>query len=277
MIGIISILDGSQEGLSPMQSTLLPDNLEEASQWQFQAVPTAAFPANNAKGGAVKNEDVRQKVYTICGHLKDGVEFLDAQERALHEIIHVVQNIGQLVAKRDASHFPRKPETHLEAEFHLLLQQMGSLRQQNHFGKPLFGNSGTPSLRIYTSFCDVQRFEEVPIADMEALHLRMLYWGRVAGDGTKAIISRDTVEFALKHLLEVTLDCQKHRDRLKHVHQELAHCLQPQQAGSSIDQAIAESETPAAESGSVKLQNKSPGILQTLKSKFLSLKGNHHQ
>lgn len=274
MIGIISILDESQEDQAQIHGTLLPDNLEQASQWQFKTVPTPSFSTSNAKGTPVHNEDVRQKVLTICGHLKDGIEFLDAQERALHEIIHVVQNIGQLVAKRDASHFPRKPETHLESEFHLLVQQISTIRQQTHFGKPLFGNSGTPSLRIYTSLCDIQRFEVVPIADLEALHLRMLYWGRVAGDGTKALISRDTVEFALKHLLEVTLNCQKHRDRLKHVYQELATCLQPQ-PDSSAD--TSKNEFPIAEQESAELQSKSLGFMQTLKSKFLSLKGNLHQ
>lgn len=276
MIGIISIIDSSQDGSSQLQGTLMPDNLDEASKWQFKTVPSASYPTGDTIVNSTENNEIRQKVHTICNHLKDGIEFLDAQERALHEIIHVVQNIGQLVAKRDASHFPRKPETHLEAEFQILLQQIGSLSEQSYFGKSLFGNSGTPSLRVYTSLCDVQRYEEVPIADLESLHLRMLYWGRVAGDGTKAIICRGTVEYALKHLLEVTLKCQKHRDRLKHVYQELVTCLQPQPEGV-LDKSISDEEHPIPEADSLLLQNPSQGFLQTLKSKFLSIKGNHHK
>ena len=163
----------------------------------------------------------------ICKHLQEGMAYLGAQEKALHEITNAVQTIGQLVNKRDAGKFPRIPEANLEAEFQILLQQITSSRNLSHFNRPLFGNSGTSPLRIHTSLSDVPRYEEIRAADLESLQLRMIYWGKVAGDGTKALISREIVDLALTHLFEVILKCQKQEDRLKHVYQQLANCLEP--------------------------------------------------
>jgi hypothetical protein len=92
---------------------------------------------------------------------------------------------------------------------------------------------------------------------MEALHLRMIYWGKLAGDGSRALIGRETVEFALKHLLEMTIRVRSQRDRLGHVHSELSEYL-----GRQAAPAKPQEPTKAP-----------PGPFQALKDKLLGTKG----
>lgn len=263
MIGIISIDHSySQETLNN-SGILLPQNLEEASSWKFQTTSVApeSYPSFANSEGA-NSGVIYDRVRMICKHLQEGMAYLGAQEKALHEITNAVQTIGQLVNKRDAGKFPRVPEVNLEAEFQILLQQITSSRNLSHFNRPLFGNSGTSPLRIHTSLSDVPRYEEIRAADLESLQLRMIYWGKVAGDGTKALISREIVDLALTHLFEVTLKCQKQEDRLKHVYQELANCLDP----------IPDAENPSEEDVPQEASENQSGFLNNLKEKLLNFK-----
>ena len=211
------------------------------------------------------------RVCRICKHLKEGMEFLDAQEKALHEIIHAVEGIGQLVLKREATYFPRTPENHLQSEFEILLNRIEAVRVQTHFNKALFGNAGSPPLKIHVSLASNPRYEEVHLADLEALHLRMIYWGKLAGDGSKALIGRETVEIALKHLLEMAIRSRSQRDRLEHVHSELARYLnQTPPATPSSDPGKDKGEDPSQPGQA----QEPPGLFQALKDKLLGTKGN---
>ena len=269
MIGIISITNESFDSSNPPSNLFLPDNLQDAANWKFKTVPTAKILKNyNQKPSSGSESSIEQIVSTICKHLKEGIAYLDAQEKALHEVTHSIQGVGELVNHRDGGFFPRKPEAHLEAEFQLLLHQIEALRGLTHFNKPLFGNAGSAPLKIYTSLSDVPRYELVHLADLEALHLRMIYWGRVAGDGTKALISREVVDFALTHLLEVTLKNQKEMDRLKHVYQEYA---QTAHSESNDAESI---ENQDFLSPSQELPEEAPGLITKIKDKFLKFKGN---
>ena len=258
----------SFDSSNPNTNLLLPDNLQDAANWKFKTVPTAKILKQyNHPPQQDAEETIYQKVASICKHLKEGIAYLDAQEKALHEITHSIQGVGELVNHRDGSFFPRKPEAHLEAEFQLLVHQIESLRGLTHFNKPLFGNSGSAPLKIYTSLSDTPRYELVHLADLEALHLRMIYWGRVAGDGTKALISREVVDFALTHLLEVTLKNQKEMDRLKHVYQEYAQTANPD---SSTSGPIGEEESLST---TQELPDENPGLITKIKDKLLKFKG----
>lgn len=255
MIGLTYIYEGNYPDIPTGSGALLPDNLDQATLWKFSAVshavaplPKTSFPQSNAMAA---------KVSRICKHLEEGMDFLDAQGRALHEIIHAVEGVGQLVMKREASHFPRTPESRLQSEFEILLGQIEVVRRQTHFGKPMFGNSGTPPLRIHTSLATNPRYEEVHLADLEALHLRMIYWGKVSGDGPKGLIGRETVDMGLKHLMEMVLRSRSQRDRLKHIHSELSKYL-----GKKEGEASHQVQAPGQ-----------PGIFQTVKDKLLGTKG----
>jgi hypothetical protein len=268
MIGIISMTNESFESSNPPSSLFLPDNLQEAANWKFKTVPTAKILKNyNQKPSSGLGSNIEQRVSSICKHLKEGIAYLDAQEKALHEVTHSIQGIGELVNHRDGGFFPRKPEAHLEAEFQLLLHQIEALRGLTHFNKPLFGNAGSAPLKIYTSLSDVPRYELVHLADLEALHLRMIYWGRVAGDGTKALISREVVDFALTHLLEVTLKNQKEMDRLKHVYQEYSRSANSESTDSETS-GSQESPHPHMEA-----EQESQGFITKIKDKLLKFKG----
>ncbi len=269
MIGIISMTNESFESSNPPSNLFLPDNLQDAANWKFKTVPTTKILENyNQKPSSDIGSSIYQKVSAICKHLKEGIAYLDAQEKALHEVTHSIQGVGELVNHRDGGFFPRKPEAHLEAEFQLLLHQIEALRGLTHFNKPLFGNAGSAPLKIYTSLSDVPRYELVHLADLEALHLRMIYWGRVAGDGTKALISREVVDFALTHLLEVTLKNQKEMDRLKHVYQEYS------QTANSETKESEPIENQEFLSPSQELPEESPGFITKIKDKLLKFKGN---
>ena len=267
MIGIISLDYNHSQDDERSPDVLLPGNLQDASNWKFTT--TSVDPSTYssfAQHHGLKSGVIYQRVRNICTHLKEGIAYLNSQEKALHEIANAVQSIGQLVHKRDAGKFPRIPEANLEAEFQLLLQQITASRNLSHFNKPLFGNSGSAPLRIHTSLSDVPRYEEVRVADLESLHLRMIYWGKVAGDGTKALVSREIVDFALTHLFEVTIQCQKQKHRLQHVYQQMAECLTtPEEVNEPLQSEGISPELKADEA--------TPGILHSIKEKLLNLKG----
>jgi hypothetical protein len=220
MIGIISIFsEGSPHSGSEASSMpLLPGNLDESGSWQFIAKPVEPESTSSVTDS---HNQVQDRVVIICKHLQEGLAFLKAQEKGLHEAISAVESVGQLITRRDQGHYPRVQESQLQEEFEILRIQLDGIRRREHFNKPLYGNGATPSLRVHTSLWDVPRHEEVSVANLEALSLRLIYWGRVSGDGSMAPIHRETVHDALRHLMEITLKNQSQQERLLNVLESL--------------------------------------------------------
>ena len=176
MIGIISIDGNYPDNSKSFEEPLLPDNLSEASGWSFVARPASpSSPSKTPPGGV---SDVQNRVLSIRKHLREGLEYLRAQEKGLHEAIAAVEGIGILVNRRDQGLFPRVSESTLQEEFEILRVQLEGIRLRKFFQKPLYGNGATPPLRIHTSLWDTPRCEEVSVADLESLSLRLIYWGR---------------------------------------------------------------------------------------------------
>ena len=222
MIGIISIFSEGppHSGCEASPMPLLPGNLDESGSWKFIAKPVeplASLPPSIPDSGT----GVQDRVKIICRHLREGLAFLKAQEKGLHEAISAVESVGQLITRRDQGHYPRVQECQLQEEFEILRIQLDGIRRREHFNKPLYGNGATPSLRIHTSLWDIPRHEEVSVANLEALSLRLIYWGRVSGDGSMAPIHRETVHDALRHLMEITLKNQSQQERLLSVLESL--------------------------------------------------------
>jgi hypothetical protein len=222
MIGIISIFSEGplHTGSDTSPMPLLPENLDESGAWKFIAKPMES-PASNHPSMPDSGSGVQERVGIICKHLQEGLAFLKAQEKGLHEAICAVESVGQLISKRDQGHYPRIPESQLQEEFEILRIQLDGIRRREYFNKPLYGNGATPSLRIHTSLWDVPRHEEVSVANLEALSLRLIYWGKVSGDGSMAPIHRETVHDALRHLMEITLRNQSQQERLLSVLESL--------------------------------------------------------
>ena len=75
-------------------------------------------------------------------------------------------------------------------------------------------------------------------ADLESLSLRLIYWGRVAGEGVQAPIHTKTVEDALRHLLGSALKNQNEQARLRGVFETLAGAIRSEsETGSSMTEA----------------------------------------
>ena len=222
MIGIISIFSEGppHSGCEASPMPLLPDNLDESGSWKFIAKPVEPL-ASPPPSIPDSDTGVQDRVKIICRHLQEGLAFLKAQEKGLHEAISAVESVGQLITRRDQGHYPRVQECQLQEEFEILRIQLDGIRRREHFNKPLYGNGATPSLRVHTSLWDVPRHEEVSVANLEALSLRLIYWGRVSGDGSMAPIHRETVHDALRHLMEITLKNQSQQERLLSVLESL--------------------------------------------------------
>ena len=217
MIGIISIDGNYPDNPKSFEELLLPDNLSEASGWSFVARPASPSSPSKISPSPSGVGDVQQRVLSIRKHLREGLEYLRAQEKGLHEAITAVEGIGNLVNRRDQGLYPRISESTLQEEFEILRVQLEGIRLRKFFQKPLYGNGATPPLRIHTSLWDTLRCEEVSIADLESLSLRLIYWGRVAGEGVQAPIHSKTIEDALRHLLETALRNQSEQERLRNV------------------------------------------------------------
>lgn len=236
MIGIISIEGDNPGNPASMPGLILPDNLAEASTWSFVARPVQA--SSNRPQAPQSGADVKERVLTIRKHLREALEYLKAQEKGLHEAIGAVEGIGQLVGRRDEGLYPRIAETQIQEEFEILRIQLEGIRQRSYFNKPLFGNGATPPLRVHTSLWDTPRYEEVSTADLESLSLRLIYWGRVAGEGVQAPIHTKTVEDALRHLLGSALKNQNEQARLRGVFETLAGAIRSEsETGSSMTEA----------------------------------------
>ncbi len=236
MIGIISIDGTSPDNLESMAGLLLPDNLAEASDWSFVARPMQ--PSSPPPSAPQSGADVQERILVIRKHLREGLEYLQVQQKGLHEAIAAVEGIGHLVNRRDKGLFPRVPESQLQEEFEILRVQLEGIRQRTFFKKPLYGNGATPALRIHTSLWDTPRFEEVSAADLESLSLRLIYWGRVAGEGVQAPIHAKTVEDALRHLFEAALMNQSGQERLRNVFKSLSEALPAPSTDPSSTEAV---------------------------------------
>ena len=223
MIGIISIDGESPSSNEPMAGVILPDNLAEAAEWSFVARPVqgSSTPPVAPDSGAV----VQERVLVIRKHLREGLDFLKAQEKGLHEAIGAIEGIGKLVNRRDKGLYPRVTESQLQEEFEILRIQLDGIRQRTFFSKALFGSGATPSFKIHTSLWDIPRHEEVSTADLESLSLRLIYWGRLAGQGIQAPIHAKNVEDALRDLLETALKNQSEQERLRNVFKSLAETV----------------------------------------------------
>jgi len=267
MIGIISIFseDPLHSGGEASSMPLLPGNLDESGSWKFIAKPleplTSTPPSVPDSGTGVQD-----RVKIICKHLQEGLAFLKAQEKGLHEVICAVESVGQLITRRDKGHYPRVQESQLQEEFEILRIQLDGIRRREHFNKPLYGNGATPPLRIHTSLWDVPRHEEVSVANLEALSLRLIYWGRVSGDGSMAPIHRETIHDALRHLMEITLKNQSQQERLLSVLESLlptnSSVTTPVKASSPCKELIIDG-TPNPESPD--RGEKDPGILARIR------------
>ena len=222
MIGIISIDGNYPDNPKSFEELLLPDNLSEASGWSFVARPASPSSPSKISPSPSGVGDVQQRVLSIRKHLREGLEYLRAQEKGLHEAITAVEGMGNLVNRRDQGLYPRISESTLQEEFEILRVQLEGIRLRKFFQKPLYGNGATPPLRIHTSLWDTPRCEEVSIADLESLSLRLIYWGRVAGEGLQPPIHAKTIEDALRHLLETALKNQSEQDRLRNLFKSLA-------------------------------------------------------
>ena len=220
MIGIISIDGESPSSNEPMAGVILPDNLAEAADWSFVARPLQVSSTTPIApdSGAV----VQERVLVIRKHLREGLDYLQAQEKGIHEAIGAIEGIGKLVNRRDQGLYPRVTESQLQEEFEILRIQLEGIRQRTFFNKALFGSGATPPFKIHTSLWDIPRHEEVSTADLESLSLRLIYWGRLAGKGIQAPIHAKTVEDALRHLLETALKNQAEQERLRNVFKSLA-------------------------------------------------------
>ena len=246
MIGIISIYgeDPQSTESTQLSGPVLPGNLAETAGWNFVTKPvqTVEGPPAIPESGAV----VQDRVLAIRKHLREGLSFLKVQEKGLHEAINAVEGVGQLVSRRDQGLFPRVPESQLQEEFEILRIQLDGIRQRSHFNKPLYGNGATPPLRIHTSLWDIPRHEEVSAADLEALPRRLIYWGKVSGEGPQAVIRQETVHMALRHLLEIALKNQAEQDRLLRVLESLSEALGGNHSAEGSDTKIVPQQ-PVAE------------------------------
>ncbi|MBT3470465.1 MAG: hypothetical protein HOD72_06185 [Opitutae bacterium] len=254
MIGIISISseDPLHSGGENSPIHLLPDNLQDSGSWKFIAKPSAT---ESPKLLVESHNQVRDRVAIICQHLREGLAFLKAQEKGLHEAISAIDSIGQLISRRDQGHYPRVQESQLQEEFEILRIQLDGIRCRQHFNKSLYGNGATPSLRVHTSLWDIPRHEEVSVANMEALSLRLIYWGKVSGDGSPTPIHRETVHEALRHLMEITLHSQSQQERLLSV-------LESLMSQTSLSTTSIQPSFPKEESvldGPLNLQSNHPG------------------
>ena len=223
MIGIISIDGESPSSNESMAGVILPDNLAEATEWSFVARPVQGYsttPVAPNSGAAFQ-----ERVLVIRKHLREGLDYLKAQEKGLHEAIAAIEGIGKLVNRRDQGLYPRVNESQLQEEFEILRIQLDGIRQRTFFSKALFGSGATPSFKIHTSLWDIPRHEEVSTADLESLSLRLIYWGRLAGQGIQAPIHAKNVEDALRDLLETALKNQSEQERLRNVFKSLAETV----------------------------------------------------
>ena len=257
MIGIISIEGESPNSNEPMAGVILPDNLAEAADWSFVARPLQGSATTSVApdSGAV----VQERVLVIRKHLREGLDYLQAQEKGIHEAIGAIEGIGKLVNRRDQGLYPRVTESQLQEEFEILRIQLEGIRQRTFFNKALFGSGATPPFKIHTSLWDIPRHEEVSTADLESLSLRLIYWGRLAGKGIQAPIHAKTVEDALRHLLETALKNQSEQERLRNVFKSLADTVRkpvsdeaenevPEDPGIlPVEEAISAAETVQSE------------------------------
>ena len=97
MIGIISIYgeDPQSTESTQLSGLVLPGNLAETAGWNFVTKPvqTVEGPPAIPESGAV----VQDRVLAIRKHLREGLSYLKAQEKGLHEAINAVEGVGQLV------------------------------------------------------------------------------------------------------------------------------------------------------------------------------------
>ena len=205
-----------------MAGVILPDNLAEAADWSFVARPLQVSSTTPIApdSGAV----VQERVLVIRKHLREGLDYLQAQEKGIHEAIGAIEGIGKLVNRRDQGLYPRVTESQLQEEFEDPTYPTGWNCQRTFFNKALFGSGATPPLQD-SHFWDIPRHEEVSTADLESLSLRLIYWGRLAGKGIQAPIHAKTVEDALRHLLETALKNQAEQERLRNVFKSLAETV----------------------------------------------------
>ena len=265
MIGIISIDGNNPNSNQPTAGLILPDNLVEASSWSFVArpvqTPSSVLLTPNSSG------DIQERVLKIRKHLREGMDYLGAQLKSLHEAIGAIEGIGQLVSRRDQGLYPRIPESQLQEEFEILRTQLEGIRQRTFFNQPLFGNGATPSLKIHTSLWDIPRHEEVSTANLESLSLRLIYWGRLAGEGIQSPIHAKTVEDALRHLLESALKNQSEQERLRNVFKSLAGAVQDPDASDVEEESSVElHSTPAVAGTPLPEIDQSEDFLARLKS-----------
>ena len=157
----------------------------------------------------------------IRKHLREGLDYLRAQEKGIHEAIGAIEGIGKLVIRRDQGSIHEFLNPSYKRSLRFFVSNWREFAYVNFFNKALYGSGATPPFKIHTSLWDTPRCEEVSVADLESLSLRLIYWGRLAGEGLQSPILAKTIEDALRHLLETALKNQSEQERLRNLFKSL--------------------------------------------------------